>query len=562
MSTTEPACHATTEGAGLRIELLPFARVPHQTRLFLDYLADPTALRRFYPEAIRQHHGELPARTARVLAAHVADRDALCDTLADLNASWGAGSETLDNIERLRSRNAVAVVSGQQVGLFTGPLYTVYKALSAVKLAACLSQRGTEAVPVFWMATEDHDWPEVRRAEVIACDGRLAGAGLGDALHAEGRPVGGVSIDATIEDAIKRLIDLLPSSEFVPDVEQLLRDCYQPGRAFGAAFAHMLTALAGRYGLVLLDPTDARLKRLAAPVYAEAARRAPEIAAALVARSSELEAAGYHAQVHTSADAFPLFIHDESGARHALTRTAEGRYASKGAGQEWTTRELADMAAREPERFSPNVTLRSVVQDFMLPTIAYYGGAAEIAYFAQTAEVYRLLERPATPILHRASLTIVERRTGRTLERYGLGAEDFFAGLDSITARVVEEYLGADVARAFNETDEAINHALDGLRERLRTFDPTLADALNTGRHKIEYQIQGLRSRFHRAQMARDRALFRQLERAATALYPEKALQERHLNITTLLARHGRYAVEWIHDAINIGTNDHQVVYL
>ncbi|HZB43821.1 MAG TPA: bacillithiol biosynthesis cysteine-adding enzyme BshC [Pyrinomonadaceae bacterium] len=562
MSTTETACHSTPEGAGLRVGLLPFERVPHQSRLFLDYLRDPTALRRFYPEVVR-HHGELPARAARVLEAHRASRDALCDALADLNSSWGAGAETLENVARLRAANAVAVVTGQQVGLFTGPLYTLYKALSAVKLAACLSQRGTEAVPVFWMATEDHDWPEVRRAEIIACDGRLAGASLPEELHEEGRPVGGVSLDASIEDAVKRLIDLLPSSEFVPDVERLVRDCYQPGRRFGEAFARMLTALAGRYGLVLFDPTDARLKRLAAPVYAEAARRAPEIAAALVARSRELEEAGYHAQVHASPDAFPLFVHDEHGARHAVTRTGEGRYAAKGAGpEEWTADELAALAEREPERFSPNVTLRSVVQDFMLPTIAYYGGAAEVAYFAQTNEVYRLLARPATPILHRASLTVVERRTGRTLERYGLSIEDFFAGLDAVTARVVEEHLGADAARAFDETEEAMGRALETLRERLTHFDPTLGDALKTGRRKIEYQLQGLRSRFHRSQMARDRALFRQLERAATALYPEKALQERHLNVTSLLARHGAYVVEWIHDAINIGTTDHQVVYL
>lgn len=561
MSVIEPACHSTPEGVGLRVELLPFERIPHQSRLFLDYLQDATALRRFYPEAVR-HHGELPARAARVLAAHRADRDALCDALADMNESWGAAGETLQNIARLRAANAVAVVTGQQVGLFTGPLYTLYKALSAVKLAACLTQRGTEAVPVFWMATEDHDWPEVRRAEVIACDGRLAGASVAEELHGEGLPVGGVLLDETIEEGVKRLLDLLPSSEFVPEVETLVRACYRPGRRFGEAFARMLTALTGRYGLVLLDPLDARLKRLAAPLYAEAARRAPELADALVARSRELEEAGYHAQVHTSADAFPLFIHDAEGARHSLTRASEGRYAAKGLEQEWAHEELVELAAREPVRFSPNVTLRSVVQDFMLPTIAYYGGAAEIAYFAQTNEVYRLLERPATPILHRASLTVVERRTGRTLERYGLALEDFFAGLDAVTARVVEEHLGAGLARSFNETDETINRALEQLREQLTSFDPTLGDALKTGQHKIAYQLQGLRSRFHRAQMARDRALFRQLERAATALYPEKALQERHLNVTTLLARHGRYVVEWVHDSINIGATDHQIVYL
>ena len=560
-TTTEPACYSTPEEAGLRVERLPFARVPHQSRLFLEYLEDPVALRRFYPEAVRFHH-ELAARAPKVLAAHRTDRGALADALAATNAEWGAGRETLANVERLRSAEAVAVVTGQQVGLFTGPLYTIYKALSAVKLAGCLTQRGTEAVPVFWMATEDHDWEEVRAAEVIACDGRLASTHVPAGWHAEGEAVGGVRVDERVEEAIQRLFDLLPSSEFLPDLEKLIRDAYRPGRGFGEAFARMLTALAGRYGLVLLDPSDARLKRLSAPLYAEAARRAPEIAAALEARSRELESSGYHAQVHTSPDAFPLFIQGEDGARRALVRTGEGRYASKGSGREWSLDELVGLAGSEPELLSPNVTLRAAVQDYLLPTVAYFGGAAEVAYFAQTAEVYRVLGRPATPILHRASLTVVERRTGRTLERYGLRLEDFFAGLDPVIARVVEEHLGADVARRLDETDATVSGALDGLREALASFDPTLGDALSTGRRKIEHQLEGLRTRFHRAQMARDRAVFRQLERAATALYPEKALQERHLNISSLVARHGRYAIEWLHDAIDIGTVEHQIVYL
>ena len=165
----------------------------------------------------------------------------------------------------------------------------------------------------------------------------------------------------------------------------------------------MMTRLAGARGLILLDPLDSRLKQLAAPLYSDAARHAQEIAIAILNRSRELEAAGYHAQVTPSEDSFPLFWHDETGARHALTRNANGKYQTKNGGDEHSAEELADWTLREPERFSPNVTLRAVVQDFLLPTIAYYGGSAEIAYFAQTAEVYRILNRPATPILPRSS---------------------------------------------------------------------------------------------------------------------------------------------------------------
>lgn len=561
MSSTEAACYSTPEEAGLRVENLPFERIPHQSRLFLDYLRDPLALRQYYPSAVRFHH-ELAGRRDEVLSNYKVDRRALCDVLEATNRNWGASSETLDNIERLRATDCLAVVSGQQAGLFTGPLYTLYKALSAVKLAGCLTQRGTPAVPVFWIATEDHDFPEVAAAEFIGCDCRLARVEVSYAMHKEGAPVGHVRLDESINDTIKRLLEVLPDTEFMPEVERLLRDAWQPGRGYGEAFARMMTRLLAPHGLILLDPLAPQLKQLAAPLYAEAARRAPLIASALDARSRELEEAGYHAQVSTSQNAFPLFLHTADGARHPLARTESGRYQVKDARGEYSTEELGAKAEREPESFSPNVTLRAVVQDYLLPTVAYFGGAAEIAYFAQTAEVYRVLERPVTPILPRASMTVVERRTWRTLSRYGLKLEDLFAGWDTVLERVVEEHLGAETAQRFDRAEESVNKELDALQEQLKSVDPTLADALETGRRKINYQLEGLRSRFHRAQMSRDRAAHRQLERAFASLYPEKNLQERHLNITSLLARHGAYVINWIYDAINLGSSEHQIVYL
>ncbi|MCA1606488.1 MAG: bacillithiol biosynthesis cysteine-adding enzyme BshC, partial [Acidobacteria bacterium] len=559
MSTAEPACYSTPEESGLRVETLSFERIPHQTRLFLDYLRDPTALREYYPEAVRFHH-ELPARANAVLAAHQTDRNSLSDALQDMNAAWGAGEETLKNIQRLRDEDCLAVVSGQQAGLFSGPLYTIYKALSAVKLAGCLTQRNTKAVPVFWIATEDHDFPEVAKAEFIGRDCKLASVAVSPALHREGQPVGRVIIDSSINEVVARLLELLPSSEFTPDLETLVRDALRPGHSYGEAFARLMTSLLGHHGLVLLDPLDQRLKSLAAPLYAKAALRAHDIATAIEVRSQGLVAAGYHAQVTPSENSFPLFIHDTTGARYALTRSEDGSYTTKDADKSYTVEELSELALAHPEQFSPNVTLRAVVQDYLLPTVAYYGGAAEIAYFAQTAEVYRLLERPTTPILPRASLTMIERHTGRVLERYGLTLEDLFAGPENVWKRVVEEHLGADTAKSFARTEDTVNGELDSLREQLRSIDPTLADALETGRRKINYQLEGLRTRFHRTQMARDEAAHRQLQRAFDQLYPNKELQERHINITSLLARHGRYVIDWIYNATNIGSNEHQIV--
>jgi bacillithiol biosynthesis cysteine-adding enzyme BshC len=561
LSTAEAACYSTPEESGLRVETISFDRIPHQSRLFLDYLKDPVALRKFYPAAVRFHH-ELPQRVPEVLSAYRVDRSAVCEALLATNQRWGAGEATLKNIELLRESDCIAVVSGQQAGLFTGPLYTVYKALAAVKLAGCLQQRGTKAVPVFWMAAEDHDFVEVAKAEFIGRDCQLKNVEVSTALHREGQPVGRVVLDESIDKVIDELFELLPASEFAADMKALVKNAWQPGRGYVESFAIMMTSLLGRYGLIFLDPLDPALKKLAAPLYSEAARRAPEIAAAIEKRSGELESDGYHAQVLASANSFPLFLHDEKGARHAVTRVENGKYKAKDIEQEYTAEELAALAQEQPERFSPNVTLRAVVQDYLLPTIAYYGGAAEIAYFAQTAEVYRVLERPATPILLRSGLTMIERHTGRVLERYGLTLADFFEGLEPVIKRVVEEYLGADTAKLFSNAEQNVNHELDRLRQELEAIDPTLASALDTGRKKINYQLDGLRTRFVRAQMSRDEAAHRQLQRAFDQIFPNKDLQERHINITSLLARHGSYVIEWIFNAINIGSNEHQIVYL
>jgi uncharacterized protein YllA (UPF0747 family) len=245
-----------------------------------------------------------------------------------------------------------------------------------------------------------------------------------------------------------------------------------------------------------------------------------------------------------------------------VVRVENGKYKAKDIEQEYTAEELATLAQENPQKFSPNVTLRAVVQDYLLPTLAYYGGAAEIAYFAQTAEVYRVLERPATPIPPRSSLTMIERHAGRVLERYGLTLKDLFEGHEPVIKRVVEEHLGADTAKLFSNAEQNMNHELDRLRQELSAIDPTLAGALETGRKKINYQLEGLRTRFIRAQMSRDEAAHRQLQRVFDQLYPNKDLQERHINITSLLARHGTYVIEWIFNAINLGSNEHQIVYL
>ena len=345
MSTAEPACYSTPEDSGLRVETIPFERIPHQTRLFLDYLKDPVSLRRYYPSAVRFHH-ELQQRVPEVLSAHTVDRAAVCDALEASNKRWGASTETLNNIQLLRESDCVAVVSGQQAGLFTGPLYTIYKALTAVKLAGCLRQRNTKAVPVFWIAAEDHDFAEVAKVEFVSRDCQLKAVEVSSQIHDEGQPVGRVVLDESVHAVVNELFELLPNSEFSDDMKALVLSAWQPGRGFVESFATMMTSLLGSHGLIFLDPLDPALKKLAAPLYSAAAKQAPEIATAIEKRSADLEADGYHAQVMATANSFPLFLHDEKGARRAVVRADDGKYKAKELDAEYTTDELAELALK------------------------------------------------------------------------------------------------------------------------------------------------------------------------------------------------------------------------
>ena len=263
----EAVCPCPTDKQ-IRIESLPFVQVPHQSRLFVNYQENPLSLRKYYPNAI-ESHTQISQRISDVLANYKVNRDALCDVLEEANRANGAGEKTLENIKLLRESETVAVVSGQQAGLFTGPLYTIYKALSAVKLTECLKGRGFKAVPVFWIATEDHDFLEVSNAFVINKIGDLTELRNEPKRCYENLPVGYVKNDDSIKQTIDELFHELPHTEFTDELREMIEKSWVSGVDYGDAFARMLTKIIGKYGIILLCPLDERLKKLATPVYVE-----------------------------------------------------------------------------------------------------------------------------------------------------------------------------------------------------------------------------------------------------------------------------------------------------
>ncbi len=557
----ETICPCPTGDVVLQTENLPFSEVPHQSKLFIDYQANPFSLKEYYPLAV-ESHTQISQRIPDVLKNYKTDRNLLCDVLEELNKSCKASEKTLENIKLLRDEDCVAVVSGQQAGLFTGPLYTIYKALSAVKMTECLTARGFKAVPVFWIATEDHDFEEVSKVSVINSDGELVEVKNEPQRCYENLPVGYVNLDDSIKPSIDKLFDELQHTEFTDELRNLVEETWKPGVDYGDAFARLLTNFLGKYGLIMLCPLDVRLKKLATPIYVDAIKKSDEIVSALRQRSLELEKAGYHAQVLVTEDYFPLFWQSKDRTRHALKKNANGNFKTKDIEREFTLEELADIALVEPQRFSPSVVLRSVVQDYLLPTICYFGGAAEIAYFAQSAEVYRILKRPVTPIFHRQSFTIVESKHAKTLKKYDLQLKDLFAGLENLMPRIVEDFLNREMGEVFTEVDKNINAELDRLDQNLSRVEPTLAASLENRRRKITYHISNLRTKFHNAQMRKDEVIKHRLETAFNSLVPNKHLQERTINANTFVNRHGLYLFDWIYQAIDLDDKEHRIIYL
>ena len=554
-----PDCQNLESAADRLTDALRFTDIPRMTRLFTDFLYNYEKVARFYPNYGRS---VVPlADHARRIGAQEFDRKRVPDALERINRRVGSPELTFKHIEMLRHPGSVAIVTGQQAGLFTGPLYTIHKALTVIKLADCLRGQGVEAVPVFWVASEDHDYEEVNHCQVIDREGQLKRIEYEASGHKPDQPVGQVLLCESINQTIDELIAQLATSEFTPALERDLRESYETGAGFAEAFSRLMARLFRDYGVVLLDPLDEELKQVAAPLYSRAIEKSGEIARALVERSRDLEEAGYHAQIKVSEDMVPLFIMDD-GRRSAITQREDGHFTVKGSDRTFSKEELIELAARCPSCFSPNVTLRPVVQDYLLPTAAYIGGPAEIAYFAQLRAVYETLERQEPCVLPRASFTIVEGRHQKTMKKYGLELRDFFEGLHPAVTKVVEQSLDRNAAGAFIETERVLNEQLDKLGATLQETDATLSDPLKRTREKITYQLDHLRTRFIHASAHREETTYRQVERAYTTLFPNKNLQERELSIYYFLSRYGPSLIEELHNAADLGFSNHRLVYI
>jgi len=542
----------------VKAHCLPFSQVPHTTRLFADFLAYQPTVHRFYPRP--PHFPEWLKEESAKISYDSSRRERVTAILERQNKSWGASPQTLGNLARLR-QGAAVVVTGQQVGLFGGPMFAIYKALTAVKLAEEATAAGIDAVPVFWLATYDHDLAEVNHISIPSPDGALQVLTAGS-HDVPGAPVSAVHLGDEILPLVEEAAKLLGDSE----AAQFLRDTYRPGETLGTAFARLYARIFAEWGVILLDASDAELDRVAEPIYRAAVERSEELASVLLARGEALEEAGYHQQVKVTSSSVLLFTLQQ-GARTPIHRRGTGGNTEFVIGSDATAEKLsqAELLARiasSPEQFSPNVLLRPIVEDYLLPTLVYTGGAAETAYFAQAGAVYEALLGRVTPIVPRFSATIVEPKMQRLMERHGITLPDVLAGPEALRRQLAERGLPEDLQAAFDAARKSLDSHLASVKEKLEKLDRTLVDAAETARSKIEYQLERLQSQAARAEAQKSELVTRHAENLSQALYPDKGLQERAIGGIYFLARHGREFLLQLHDAIQPDCHDHQILEL
>jgi bacillithiol biosynthesis cysteine-adding enzyme BshC len=540
----------------VKAHCLPFSQVPHTTRLFSDFLAYTPKVQDFYPRPA--HFSEWVQEESKKVPLDPNRRARVAQILERQNGSFDASAKTLANLDRLRN-GAAAIVTGQQVGLFGGPTFSIYKALTAVKLADEATRAGVDAVPVFWLATYDHDLAEVNHVSLPSGEGAIET--LATPSHGiTGAPVSTVHFGEEIQPLVERAASLLGENE----ITAFLRETYRPGETLGTSFARLYSRLFADWGVIILDASDGELHRIAAPIYRMAIERANDLTPALLARGDVLEAAGYHQQVKVMLSSTLLFtlrdgvrtpIHRREGANkefffddHPHDRISES--------------ELLDQIAEYPERFSPNVLLRPIVEDFLLPTLAYTGGAAETAYFAQAGVVYESLVGRTTPIVPRYSATIVEPKLQRLLERYNLAVSDVFSGPEALRQNLAGHSLPEDLQNAFDSARTTLDTHLVAIQEKLARLDRTLVDAGETAVSKMRYQLERLHTQAARAEAQKVEIIGRHAQMLSQSLYPDRALQERGVGGIYFVARYGRELLHQLYDSMQSDCHDHQVVEL
>jgi bacillithiol biosynthesis cysteine-adding enzyme BshC len=529
-------------------ELLP----PHH--LLRDVSASASLSRDIFGTSPSQ----LPEHLKEVRTHYRTRREDIATVLRRSQARLGASAATIENLDRLVQPTTFVVIGGQQPGLLTGPLYTVYKAISIIKLAEALRrQYPYEFVPLFWNASDDHDWAEVNHAYVVDGVGQLQRLEYPLNPQFEGWSVGEIPLDHGALTVIRRLSEALAGQGFSDEVEVLLLETAEVSATFGEWFSRLMLRLFHEHGLIIVEPGLPELKRLAIPLF-EQALEDPLVPSQLANETGDiLEDRGYQRQLHKDPTLCSFFLR-ENGRREAVHY---GHGSFRVGSQTYTKADLKALLQDSPERFSPNALLRPVMSEFLFPTAAFVGGAGELNYFAQTRRIYEYFDVPM-PVPHlRLGCTLIEPPTSRILNKYDLSPLTLRDPDGALTAWIRAR---ADIASPalWQNIREQVYRPFSELKGRVRAVDPTLETSLQGTLNYMMYRIGKFEKKLVRHLKKAEHLTATQLRRAAEALYPRRDLQERTLNGMSYLSRYGMALVDTLVQAVPESYGKHYMVEL
>jgi bacillithiol biosynthesis cysteine-adding enzyme BshC len=517
-------------------------RFPWIRRLAADYAFDFERLRGFFAgnPADPASWRDMIARTQ----AHPRDRAAIADIVQTQQRRRGAPRQALAAAAQLRDPRTVAIVTGQQAGLFGGPLFTLLKAVTALRLAERVrDEHHVPAVAVFWIDAEDHDWDEVKACGVLDTDLALRRVALGDPPGANQAPVARVQLDASIVAALEQLDAALPSTEFTPGVLEDLKRAYRTGTGMADAFGTLLESALGQRGLILYDAADPTAKPLVADLFAQEIERAGDTARRAADAGAALQQAGYHAQVVPSDGSVALF-------RVNATREPVRE----------PTLQLAAETRQQPERFSPNVLLRPLVQDALFPTVCYVAGPNELAYLAQLKGVYEAFGVPMPLIHQRATATIVDSNAMKFLSRHQVPLEALQAQDEAALNELLEAQLPTQVESSLQSAMTSAEDRMQELARHVTQVDPTLEGAVRSTLSRMQDDLKKLHGKIIQAAKRKDETLRRQFHHARAQIFPGGHPQEREIGFVYFVNKYGPTLTDRLMDELPLDMGTHWVV--
>lgn len=536
-----------------------FSNIPANQNLFLDFIEEFDNVAKFYSKNFRDKDNYIKHfnRLAQQDRSH---RNKLTQIIKNQYAAKKASKETEANIAQLDSSKTIAVITGQQLGLFGGPLYTIYKTITAIKFCKKLKEDYPEFnfVPIFWLEGDDHDYDEVRTISVLNNENILTDISYNDGLDEETNrgSIGKLKFNENINLVFDELQKTLRETEFKASLIDFLKTIYSPGNTFLESFSELLFNLFDQHGLIIFNPIDDEVKKLLTPIFRKAITDFQYHSTALVERSAELEEV-YHAQVKVKA--INLFYLDEKE-RLLIEPTETGELRLKGKRKKFSFEEILNQIENTPEKFSPNVLLRPICQDFLFSTGFYIAGPGEISYFAQVNPLYEFFSIEEPYIYPRASATIVEQGVNQVLTKHNLSILEIFVDEKELIDKIVRASSEMNIEQLFSSANENINNVFKDVSEKIILIDKTLGDLSEKSLQRIQQTFDYLKQKATEAEKRKYETSIRQLSKVQNILYPKNNLQEREINFIYFVNKYGMDFLKWLYDNLTIDKFHHQIL--